>query len=50
MESRSVGQVCRRSWKRMWGRPTSFRSGAKERSLRLEGLIGVPASLVKTKP
>ena len=50
MESRSVAQVCRRLWNRMWGRAASFRSGSKERCLRLDGLIGVPALLVKTKP
>jgi hypothetical protein len=32
------------------GRPAFFRSGAKLRCLRLDGLIGVPASVVKARP
>jgi hypothetical protein len=31
-------------------RPAFFRSGVKLRCLRLDGLIGVPASVVKTRP
>jgi hypothetical protein len=45
LPKRSVAHVCRRSWKRMWGRPARLRSGAKLHCLRLEGLIGVPASI-----
>ena len=50
LESKSVAQVCLRSWKRTWGRPAFLRSGAKLRYLRLEGLIGVPTFVVKTRP
>jgi hypothetical protein len=50
LPSKSVAHVCLRSWKRMWRRPAFLRSGARLRCLRLDGLIGVSASVVKTGP
>ena len=47
---RSDAQVCRRPWIRMGGRPAFFKRGARLLWRRLEGLIGVPASEVKSKP
>ncbi len=43
-----VAQVCLRSWKRMCGRPAFFKSGARLRWRRLDGLMGPPVSVVKT--
>ena len=37
--------MCRRSWKRMSGRPARFRSGLKELRVRVRRLEGVPCSV-----
>jgi hypothetical protein len=45
-----VAQVCRRSWKRISGRPAFLSSGLKERLTRFSGLIGVPTLVAKMRP
>ena len=42
--------VWRRSWKVICGRPARFRSGAKDRWRRFEGLMKPPPSPAKTRP
>lgn len=50
LPSRSVAQVCLRSWNRMVGRAALMRSGAKDRFLRLEGCKSAPLWVAKTRP
>jgi hypothetical protein len=48
--SSSVAHVCRRSWKRICGSSARFRSGLKERRVRLWRLMGSPVSEANMRP
>jgi hypothetical protein len=47
--SSSVAQVCRRSWKRISGRPAFLSNGLKDRFTRFSGLVSMPTLVAKIR-